>query len=203
MSVQSDVHEFLTTVAKGTTNGHFIPMDPGRVAEQVGTTRNKVNKTLFNLTQSGKIELERGPNGRTITGFKLLQEPADNRRKPGVVRKIGRQRLAQPAVLMPDQARRRRPLPTPHLDEYESGKEKFERLQAELGDLIDAQFRANPYAEEGLMLRDRLASVEAHYAEVMRENESMSRDLRALRGRVEREIASNVARGEQANAGDG
>src|SRR5687768_7137593 len=147
MSVQSDVHSFLATVAKGSSNGDYIPMDPGKVADQVGTTRNKVNKTLFNLTQAGKIELERGPNGRSITGFKLLTEPAVQTR---TIRKGGRTRLSTPSVIQPGQTMRRRSIQTPRLDEYEHSKAKFERLTRELGDLVTAEFRADPYAEEGL-----------------------------------------------------
>lgn len=194
MSVQADVHAFLTSVAKGATNGDFIPMDPGKVAEQVGTTRNKVNKTLFNLNVTKKIELQRGPNGRTIVGYRVLEEPSD-RRRTVARRPVGRPRLSQPVVIQPG-APRRRGLPTPHLDEYSAGKEKFDRLREELGDLIDAQFRANPYAEEGLMLKERLASVEEHYAQVLHENETMARDLRALRGRVNRELREEVERSE-------
>lgn len=192
MSVQSDVHNFLATIAKGATNGDYIPMDPGRVAEQVGTTRNKVNKTLFNLTQGNKIELQRGQNGRSITGFRLLAEPTLPR--PRALKKEGRPRLERPVVLMPDQPRRRRGLPTPHLDEYALSKEKFARLRDELGPFIEAEFKENPYAEEGLMLRERLAHIEDNYSETFRRNEELERDLRYLRGRVNREQAESVAK---------
>jgi hypothetical protein len=199
MSVQSDVHTFLATVAKG-ADGDFVTMDPGKVAEQVGTTRNKVNKTLFNLTATGKIELQRGKNGRSITGFKLLEGPGEPR-TPRSVRKVGRPRLEGPVVIRPDQPRRRRGIPTPNLDDYASAKETFARLSDELGDLIDAQFRQNPWAEEGLLLRDRLAQIEGNYSVLVQENETLRRDVRALRGRVNRELAESVARSESANGG--
>ena len=202
MSVQSDVHQFLASVAKG-ANGDFIAMDPGKVAEQVGTTRNKVNKTLFNLSVSKKIELQRGPNGRQIVGYKVLAEPSAPRTR--AVRKVGRQRLSQPAVIYPNQpgAPRRRSIHTPHLDEYAASKEKFERLTTELGELVTAEFRENAYAEEGLMLRERLAGIEGSYGELMAANEAMTRDLRALRGRVNRELAESVeANGQSVKGGD-
>lgn len=201
MSVQSDVHEFLATVANG-ANGDFLPMDPGKVAEQVGTTRNKVNKTLFNLTQAGKIELQRGSNGRSITGFKLLAGPSETK-EPRTIRRQGRQRLASPMTLTPEQARRpRRSWHTPALDDYAASKEKYERLTAELGDLVTAEFKENPWAEEGLILRERLLHIEGTYGEVMSENETLKRDLRALRGRVNRELAESVTKSEQANGNE-
>lgn len=201
MSVQSDVHQFLATVAKGSENGGFIAMDPGKVAEQVGTTRNKVNKTLFNLTHSGKIELERGPNGRSITGFKLLAEPSEVKPR-AVAKRRGRQRLASPATIQPGQALRRRSIQTPRLDEYEHSKQKFERLTRELGDFVHAEFNANPYAEEGLALRERLNHIEDTYGTVVRENEELKRDLRALRGRVTRELGESVASESRVTSGD-
>lgn len=195
MSVQSDIHQFLASVAKGANGRDFVPMDPGNVARQLGINRNHVNKTIFNLTQAGKIELERGPNGRQIVGFKLLAEPQE--RKPRAVSKPGRQRLASPVTIQP--GRRYRGIPTPALDEYAAGKEKFIRLRDELGDLVEAEFRTNPYAEEGLMLKERLAGVEEHYGDLARQHEEMSRDLRALRGRAQRELAESVAKSGSAN----
>lgn len=202
MSVQSDIHGFLSTIAKGATDGKFVPMDPGKVAEQVGVNRNKVNKTLFNLVHSGKIELQRGEDGRRIVGFKMLAEPS-----PPRVRRIenaGRQRLARPALLSPEQARtRRRSLPTPHLDEYAASKAKFERLTEELGDFVQAEFNENPYAEEGLALRERLQHIEGNWADLITERDELRRDLRALRGRVNRELAESIeANGQSVKGGD-
>lgn len=195
MSVQSDVHDFLTTIAKG-SNGDFIPMDPGKVAEQVGTTRNKVNKTLFNLSHSDKIELQRGQNGRTIIGYKLLAEPSV---KPRAVAKVGRERLSSPLRLDPNRTRRKpRGYVTPALDEYEASKAKFERLTTELGDLITAEFKDNAYAEEGLLLKRRLEAVEEHYHELNEEVGTLRSEVRILRGRVGRENAETVARKEPA-----
>jgi hypothetical protein len=192
--VQSEIHEFLASVAKGQPDSKFIPLDPGTLATQVGTSRNKVNKTLFNLRVTDKIELERGPNGRSITGFKLLAGPAERKR---VARKPGRQRLDTPAVLNPGAPRRRsRGLPTPALDDYALAKQKFGRMRDELGDLVTAEFKTNPYAEEGLMLRDHLASVEEHYAETSGKVEGLERDLRALRRLQNREMAEGVTRGQ-------
>jgi len=189
LSVQSEIHEFLASVAKDQPDGKFLPLDPGTLATQVGTSRNKVNKTLYNLNVSNKIELERGANGRSITGFKLLAGPSE---KPRVARKPGRPRLDSPIVLHPGTVRRRRGLPTPNLDEYAAAKEKFGRMRDELGDLISAEFRTNPYAEEGLMLRDHLASIEDHYAETSAKVEGLERDLRALRRLQSREMAEAV-----------
>jgi len=195
MSVQSDVHEFLATVAEG-ANGEFIPMDPGKVAEQIGTSRNKVNKTLFNLTQSGKIELQRGANGRSITGYKLLAAPAPQSR---TIRKPRRERLSSPLRLDANRTRRKpRGWHTPVLDEYEASKAKFERLTTELGDLITAEFKDNPYAEEGLMLKRRLEAVEEHYHTLNEEVGTLRSEVRILRGRVSRENAETVARKEPA-----
>lgn len=195
MSVQSDVHEFLATIAKG-ANGEYLPMDPGKVADQVGTSRNKVNKTLFNLTQSGKIELQRADNGRHIIGFKLLASPSEV--KPRQIRRPGRPRLSSPAPITTDTPRRRR-VHTPALDEYASSKARFTQLTEELGELVTAEFRENRWAEEGLMLRERLEHMEEAYGPLLTENEGLKRDLRALRGRVNRELADSVAQSERAN----
>lgn len=201
MSVQSDVMDFLAAVAKGAESSDFLPMDPGKVAEQVGTTRNKVNKTLFNLTQTGKIELQRAQNGRNITGFKLLVDPATIRRRTTTNgRTVKRERFSKPVTIGPDQPRRvmRRAWHTPALDEYAASKEKYRRLTEELGDLVEAQFKENAYAEEGLMLRERLMAIEENYGPLHNENESLKRELRVLKGRVHRELAESVAKTERA-----
>ena len=197
MSVQSDIHDFLATVAKG-SNGGYVPMDPGKVATQVGTTRNKVNKTLFNLRVGGKIELQRGKNGRSITGYKLLAEPVET--KPRAIRKQGRQRLDSPVTVSPDQPRRKpRSWHTPALDQYEASKAKFTRLTEDLGDLVTAEFRENQWAEEGLMVKGRLEGIEGQWGAVTHENDELKREVRVLRGRVNRELSESVARSEQAN----
>lgn len=191
MSVQSDIHEFLASVAKG-HNGDFVPMEPGTMADQVGVSRNKINKTLFNLSTTGKIELQRAENGRNIIGFKVLEGPVQRQRNG--TKRLTRTRLAEPVTIQPGQVKRRRTLPTPAIDAYAHSKETFNRLTTELGEYITAEFNTNPIAEEALMLRERLDSIEGQWSDMRARLDEAEREARALRGRHQRELAEAVAK---------
>ena len=68
---------------------------------------------------------------------------------------------------------------------------------------MTAEFKTNPYAEEGLRLRDRLATLEPQYSEMARELEQANRDLRALRREHQNDMAADaIKRGAVATHGD-
>ena len=191
MSAQSEIHTFLAQVAKG-SSGDFVPMDPGEVARQTGIARNMVNKTLFNLTSTGKLELKRGENGRSIVGFKVLAQPGEARRQP----RVNGTAMHRPTVMQGGMTARklRRTVQTPHVDQYASAKDRFESMRSELGPLIDAKFNEDPMAEEALMLRARLDQIEGGWNEMAEELAITKRDLESLRRSSRRELAEAVSR---------
>lgn len=195
MSVQADISEFLTTLAKGAT-GQQVNITPDKIALQVGHSRDQVNKTLSNLATRDRIELVRGPNGRTITGYKLLTPPPDKRRTkhPG--------RVPSPIVAADEKAatsqqnghaepvshtirhiKRGRQVYTPLLDQYAEDKVKFERLLSEFGDRIEATFKEDPLAEEALLVKERLAILEESVGDYRSRAEEAEREVKALRTR--------------------
>ena len=193
MSVQADVAEFLRRFEPDSTG--YIPLTPKEVAAQTGYSADKVNKTLFNLMIHGKIELVRGPNGRTILGYRNTDAPVDGRKARGHGATSRRERLSEPVTIHPGQAKPARgSVPTPHLDEYERQKKRFQSLVDELGPLVRAEFEQNTYAEEGLLMKARLASIEFDYSRIRRENEEMDRDLRTLRGRRHSDMTAAALR---------
>lgn len=194
MSVQFQVHEFLATSAKDRAD-EWIAMDPGQVADGCGLDRNKVNKTLFNLSHAGKIELQRGPNGRSIIGYKLLAPPSARAVATPITR-LPRRRFENPVKVMPGQ-RRRSSVPTPHLDEYANAKDRFAILTEQFGELVEATFHANAYAEEGLLLRERLAASEQQWIDMRAELDACQRELRMSRRPVPVDGNSLVTHGEE------
>lgn len=198
MSVQSDVHEFLAAVAKG-ADRDWVPMDPGKVAEQTGHSRNKINKTLHNLSTTHKVELQRGQNGRSIVGFKLLAAPTETQRKARTNGRHRPQRLDTPVAIESAYSirRTRRSVPTPSLDQYAKAKERFGQITEELGELVHAEFNENPYAEEGLRLRDRLDRIEDSWVEVNHRAETAERELASLRRDRQRELREAVEKSGQ------
>ena len=191
MSMQGDVQSFLATMAKDAKD-QTVTITPDQIALQTGITRDKVNKTLNNLMTRKRIELLRGPNGRSITGYRMLEVPTDKRRRsngnghaPQPEHHVADQpevQSAEPEEHQPRQYRRRLVI-TPLLDQYVAQKKKFEAIVEEFGDRIEASFRADPLAEEGLALQERLTIVEQQLHEWRARAEEAERNERALRTR--------------------
>lgn len=200
MSAQGEVTEFLRAMKP---KGDTLPITPNQIAIQTGISREQVNKTLYNLSARSRVELLRGDNGREIVGLKVLDlEP----RQRGGARKqnggVERVRYSDPVESQGGPARRLS-LRTPALDEYARAKSRFDSIKADLGELVDATFRENPYAEEGLRLRERLANIEQQLIEVRHEKDEVERDYRSLRARKMADIAAEVERtGTQVKHGD-
>lgn len=191
MSVQSELVQFLRRFSPE-PGRDFVPLTPEEVAAQTGYSREKVNKTLFNLMVHGKVELVRGPNGRQIVGFRNTDAPVDARRREGAApQRPARQRLASPMLIEPGHPKPRS-FATPRLDEYLEAKRKFQRLTEELGPLVRAEFEENPYAEEANQLRMRLASVEAEFMRMRREHDEAMTDLRVLKGRRQADMTRSA-----------
>jgi biotin operon repressor len=192
MSAQGQITEFLRAMKP---EGDVLPITPNQIALQTGISREQVNKTLYNLKAHSRVELVRGDNGREITGLKVIDlEP----RQRGGARtprngetKHERVRYSDPVVIE-GPTRRQVSIRTPAIDEYGKAKARFETMRAELGDLVEATFRENPYAEEGLRLKDRLANIEQQFTELRREKEEVERDYRSLRARKMADIAAEV-----------
>lgn len=196
MSVQSDISEFLTAFAKGAT-GQRVDITPDVIALQTGQSRDKVNKTLNNLMTRKRIELVRGPNGRAIIGYKLLDPPPDRRRRAGA-----RASVPYAVVAADERAKdalqngaskggsatvsrplRTRQVYTPTLDKYESAKRRFAVLTEELGDRVEATFREDPLAEEALLLRERVTLLEEQLHEWRSRATEAERERDGLRTR--------------------
>lgn len=198
MSAQGEITDFLRTLVS--EDGKFVPMTPNQIALQTGISRQQVNKTLYNLASRSRIELQRGANGRDIVGVKPLDlAPRQRGRSPSAPRRV---RYAAP-VAAPSGERRRTSISTPSLDEYARAKSRFEQMQNDLGDLVEATFRGNPYAEEGIRLRDRLVSVEQQLIDVRRERDEYEHDLRSIRARKQADLRESAERdGSLATSGD-
>lgn len=191
MSVQSELVQFLRRFSPE-PGLDYVPLTPEEVAAQTGYSREKVNKTLFNLMVHGKVELIRGPNGRQIIGFRNTDAPVDARRREGAAPpRQSRQRLPSPMLIEPGHAKPRS-FSTPRLDEYLEAKRKFQRLTEELGPLVRAEFEENPYAEEANQLRMRLAAVEADFIRLRNEHLQAVGDLRAIKGRRQAEMTRSA-----------
>lgn len=193
MSAQGQITEFLRAMK---TEGEMLPVSPNQIAIQTGISREQVNKTLYNLKAHNRVELVRGDNGREIVGLKVIDlEPRQRggARTPrsGGTDKHERVRYSDPVVIE-GATRRQLSIRTPAIDEYGKAKARFESLRSELGDMVEATFRENPYAEEGLRLKDRLASIEQQFSEVRREKDEVERDYRSLRARKLADIAAEA-----------
>lgn len=201
MSVQGDITQFLQSLEPDVKVG-YVPLTAEQVAEKTNVSREKVNKTLYNLMTRGKVELVRGPNGRSVIGYRNVS-PAEGRVQRTTPKPdTGRVRQAEPVMLQPGQARPRG-IATPMLDEYEAARNIFNRTVERLGPLMDGQFKSNPYAEEGIRLRDRLGLIEPQVSELQRELEQANRDLRALRKQHQSEMLEGALQsGALATHGD-
>ena len=187
MSVQADIERFLGTLADGTKEKQ-VDITPDQIAVQTGISRDKVNKTLNNLMTRKRIDLMRGPNGRTITGYRLLEPPPDRRRRDGghVLRPVSveeRDMLRRGEASRPPTPHRVRRAYTPMLDEYWSKKEQFNQMVSVLGDRVEATFREDPVAEEALLLKERLELAESSLSEWRHRAEDAEREVRDLRTR--------------------
>lgn len=201
MSVQSQVTDFLSTLAKGAEGP--VTITPEQMALQMGLSRDKVNKTLSNLKARKRIELLRGKNGRDIIGYRMLEAPPDRRRRTSRYAEEDALARAEVVHLTPvpphtngqtngkvtptdavrTWARRGRQVYTPQLDAYVAARKKFAILTEELGDRIEATFREDPLAEEGLLLKERLLVVEEQLHEYRQRAEEAERERDALRTR--------------------
>lgn len=193
MSTQGAIFDFMKTLKPEEESG-YIPANANQIALQTGFDRDKVNKTLFNLSHTHKIELVRGPNGRDIIGYRVLDATERPARRQPV--------LSRPAPVTVTHARpgRARTTSTPALDAYAMAKERFEAMRADFGELVEATFNENQYAEEGLRVKTRLDIMEARVVELQEELAEAERDLKYLRGKKQGEIAEAVARDQMAPA---
>lgn len=205
MSMQGDLQGFLVTMANGATDGQVL-MTPDQMALQTGISRDKVNKTLNNLMTRKRIELLRGENGRSITGYRVLEAPPDKRLRESAPaaepKRRGRPPRAATVEQQPEEKHeprhyRRRVAYTPMLDEYAGQKKRFEALTSELGDRIQATFKEDPLAEEALLLRERLELAEDQASDWRHKAEGWEQEVRALRTRhmqaVERKATESGA----------
>lgn len=199
MSAQGQVTDFLRALKP---EGDTVMLDPNQIALQTGVSREQVNKTLYNLKAHGRLEILRGANGREISGIRIIDlEPRQRGGSRAGSGKQERVRYADP--IHSDAPTRRSGLRTPALDEYARAKSRFESLRSELGDLVEASFRENPYAEEGLRLRERLGHMEAQLISVRTEKDEVERDYRSLRARKHADIALDAERnGVMVKSGD-
>ena len=64
MSAQGDIATYLQSLSPE-GGKDFIPITAEQVAQKTGVSRDKVNKTFYNLMTRGRIELVRRPLQRT------------------------------------------------------------------------------------------------------------------------------------------
>ena len=193
MSAQGDITDFMVALSNGAPD-RKVDITPDQIALQTGITRDKVNKTLHNLMTRDKVKLFRGPNGRSIVGFQML-ETVDRRRtkEPAPVDvALAAQPVAPakpstnghaPAEPASPKRHYRRQVITPTLDEYVRQKSVYQRLVDELGDRVEATFREDPMAEEALQLRERLDIVEDQMLDWRHKAEGWEQEVKALRTR--------------------
>src|SRR3990172_6317671 len=182
MSVTADITKTIVTLAPNA--GDTVDMEPRELAQRVGTDRQKVNQIVFALAQKGVITTKRGDTGRSIVGFTRV-DPVTARR---LAKGTSRGARTRKEVVDDATARTR----TPHLDLYLRQKEHFLRLVKGLGDRIEATFREEPMAEEGLRLRARLEALEPQFTDLLKRANQDARDLKYLRDRFKVEIADSV-----------
>jgi len=204
LSTQGTITEFLSRFGADAT-GDYIAITPAAISLQLGVERDLVSKTLYNLSHTGKIDLVRGSNNRDVVGYKII-DLSDRRgqspqpgvraaRAAGVAKRAAARPRKVPAILAVLAAPQKPAgLKTPATDDYARAKKKFEALQHDFGDYVEASFKANPFGEEALALRDRLAVVEQELATTKRENDEAQRDLKVLRGRSHAAMAESVER---------
>jgi hypothetical protein len=185
MSITASITKTIVTLAPNA--GDSVDMEPKELAQRVGADRQKVNQVVFALAQKGVISTKRGSNGRSIVGLTMVDPVTARRLAKGTSRgSRARKEVVEEAV-----AKTR----TPHLDGYLRQKEHFVRLVKGLGDRIEATFREDPIAEEGLRLRARLEALEPQFSDLLKRASQEARDLRYLRERFKVEIADSVAAG--------
>lgn len=213
MSAQSDITGFLGTLAKG-SESEWIPMDMNRIALQTGYSRENVNKTIYNLARHGKIEVKKGDNGRAITAYKVVDlslKPrggAAHKREGTTTQSRAAARRAEiahptqetPAPQITARAMRRG---YPQTSSYAAQKARFDQVKEDFGDLVEATFKENPYAEEAVLLMQRLESLETQYIELRREHDETERELKYLRAKNRSELKeAAIASGAMVQHGD-
>lgn len=77
MSVQRELHAHLAALAARSDLGRPVAVSAAALGEALRVPVPCVSKTLHNLELHGKIALVRGPNGRSIVGFRLLAPPVN------------------------------------------------------------------------------------------------------------------------------
>lgn len=179
MSTQGQIVDFLRNITPEKTG--IIPLTPNAMALQTGFGKQTVSKMLSTLKQAGRIELIKSDNGREIVGVKPLDLAP---RRPGPksgVRPPVRTRHATPVEIVPAMSRKvKNTVSTPNVDQYARAKAHFATVQQEWGDHIEATFKINPWAEEGLALRDRLTSMENQLVECRVERDEYKRNFEAV-----------------------
>lgn len=205
MSAQGQIIDFIRSL--NAEPGSIIPLTTNQVALQTGINSQVVSKTFTTLKEQKRIEPQRGKNGRDIVGIKVLDlEPRRKGPRAGrakVIRqaeKHRRVRLAEPRQIVPAAQRRlgKVGVPTPMTDQYARAKTDFARIQSDLGDFIEAQFKPNPFAEEALVIRERLASMEAELIELRMTNEALAAENRGIIARKRTALADAAAQVEEA-----
>lgn len=189
MNTQGTVVDQLRKMSPEVATG-IIPLTPDALAVKAGVSKQAASKTLSTLKQLGKVELVKSDNGREIIGVKPL-DLAPRRPGPkagGVINlaKSGRVRHATPVEIMPAVTRKNRNVtPTPNIDQYAKAKAHFAAMQQDWGEHIEATFKTNPWAEEGLALRDRLTTAENDLAMCRTERDGFKGQIEAVTAKKE------------------
>lgn len=185
MSISNAIMEYVAALPPS----QLTVANPHVVARAINAAPDKVSKLMWSLEHTGRIKLIR--EGRSIVGVEeVLRAIGQQGRRSESPRAAKREGATEPHV---------RSTRTPLLDRYEQAKRRAEAFSADDSEFFEVTFRENPVAEEGLKLRDALASIEAKYRELSSQYKLMVYEYEGVKQRMRDRATRNVveAKAEQ------
>ena len=171
MSTRGTVFDWINNRPAG--DGDWRRGSVNDIAQATGLDPTNIQQQIASLKRTGNIDTLNVDN--RIVAFKVIKEPRWSWSKGnGRGRKVTRR-----------EATEERPAPTnvktPNLSRYAEAKKAYEQFLAEMPDFVEASFKTNDVAEEGLLIRERLMSSLTRIRELQKEVNQNRRELEYLR----------------------
>lgn len=186
MSKRQRIFDYIKS--KKPSQDGWVKMTNAELAENIGMSVTEVQQLVGSLKATGNVDtlLE---NNR-VQGFKIIKAPSRWRRGREAVSKAVRRGKSREQ----GQEKVTNLIRTPMIDRYGAAKDTFERMVSDeaVKEHVEATWKADPMAEEGLTLKQQLEALRERHAQLQATYTEEHRELEYLRTRNNEQLRDGL-----------
>lgn len=186
MSKRQKIFDYIKS--KKASRDGWVKMTNAELAENIGMSVTEVQQLVGSLKATGNVDTLLVNN--RVQGFKIIKQPSRWRRGREAVKQVvkrGKGRTDQPQNVVSL-------IRTPMIDRYGAAKETFDRMISDeaVKEHVEATWRENPMAEEGLSLKQQLDALRERHQQLQTTYNEEHRELEYLRTRNNEQLREGL-----------